>query len=74
MSEASLANLKISHCKPEARTVHASARLKPTSKEDLQEKLNQLKMSLADFLEVVADSEIEVIKSENNQKVVVKAK
>ncbi|MFM6455508.1 hypothetical protein [Planktothrix sp.] len=77
MTESQLANLKICHRKvsDEPRTVHASARLRPTTKKELQEKLNQLKMNLADFLEVVADSDsIEMIKSDGQHRVVVKSR
>ncbi|WP_254175284.1 hypothetical protein [Planktothrix pseudagardhii] len=78
MNEASLANLTIAarqSANGEARTVHASARLTPSGKKELQQKLKELKMNLAEFLEAFAVGEIEVVKSgENQQKIVAKIK
>ncbi|MFM6206409.1 MAG: hypothetical protein ACKPEN_16595 [Planktothrix sp.] len=60
----SLANLRPGRGRPrlpETRTVHASARLTEQTKERLTEILNQKKLSLADFLEKIANEQYIIV-------------
>ncbi|MFM6209916.1 hypothetical protein [Planktothrix sp.] len=66
VSEISLANLQPGRGrKPKStqptRTVHASARLTQQTKERLTEILNQKKLSLADFLEKIANEQYIIV-------------
>lgn len=65
MTQRQLDNLKLSSGGPrknsaEARTTPATARMTPTAKKKLSEILNNLGMTLGDFLEAIAREEIEI--------------
>jgi hypothetical protein len=48
---------------PEGRSVHASARLTKTTKENLTVMLSEMNLTLADFLEKISDGKLKVIEN-----------
>ena len=71
ISPQSLANLKIGNSKEHPRSEMKSFRMTTTTKESLEKKLSDLKMSLGDFIEAIAEGEVMVIDSDKNSKKVV---